>query len=29
MQGDLESGHSDDVVADVMREIANGSPKPN
>jgi hypothetical protein len=28
MQQALESGHADEVVADVMREISNGSEKP-
>jgi hypothetical protein len=29
MQDALESGHADEVVADVMREISNGSHKPS
>ena len=28
MQEAIESGHADEVVADVMREVANGSAKP-
>jgi len=28
MQDAIESGHADEVVADVMREISNGSGKP-
>jgi hypothetical protein len=28
MQQALDAGHADEVVADVMREIANGSGKP-
>jgi hypothetical protein len=28
MRESLKTGHSDEVVADVMREISNGSSKP-
>jgi hypothetical protein len=28
MQEEIKSGHTDDVVADVMREVLNGSAKP-
>jgi amino acid transporter len=29
MQQDLQSGHGDEIIADVMREVANGSSSPS